>query len=80
MYLVTGDAVIGVGVGGVVRTVVQRLLTLWAAAAVDVSAIQIAGMLQHCGAETHLTELKGGGHCIPCVWLVVRREFCHGRL
>lgn len=68
---------VGVGGGGVMRAAVQRLLTLRAAAAADVSAVQIAGMLQHCGAETHLTELNGGGHRIPGV---VRRVFCHGRL
>lgn len=56
---------VGVGGGGVVCAAVQRLLTLWTAA--DVRAVQIAGMLQHGGAETHLTELEGGGQRLPGV-------------
>lgn len=78
-HLVTGDTVVGVGGGGVVRAAVQRLLRLCSAA--DVAAVQTAGVLQHCGAETHLVELVGGGHRLPGVrWLVVRREAYHVRL
>ncbi len=78
-YLVTGDAVVGVGGGGVVRAAVQRLLRLWAAA--DVVAVQAAGVLKHRGAEAHLTELVGGRHRLPGVrGFVVRRECCHVRL
>lgn len=79
-HLVTGDAVVGVGGGGVVGAAVQRLLRRCAAAA-DVAAVQVAGVLQHRGAETHLTELVGGSHRLPGVRrLVVRRESCHVRL
>lgn len=78
-YLVTGDAVVGVRCGGVVCAAVQRLL--WLRAAVDVGAVQRAGVLQHRGAEAHLTELIGGGHRLPGIcWLVVGRKFCHVRL
>lgn len=70
---------VGVRCGGVVCAAVQRLLGLRAAA--DVGAIQRAGVLQHRGAEAHLTELIGGGHRLPGIrWLVVGRKFCHVRL
>lgn len=70
---------IGVGGGGVVCAAVQRLLRLCTAA--DVAVVQIAGVLQHCGAETHLTELIGGRHRLPGIGrLVIRRESCHVRL
>lgn len=75
-YLVTGDAVVGVGGGGVVRAAVQGLLQLRTAA--DVAAVQTAGVLQHLGAERHLAELVGGRHRLPAVrGLVVRRELRH---
>lgn len=78
-HLITGDTVVGAGGGGVVRAAVQRLLRLWTAA--DVGAVQIAGVVQHCGAETHWTDLVGGRHRLPGVRrLVVRRVFCHVRL
>lgn len=70
---------VSVGGGGVVRAAVQRLLRLSAAA--HVAAVQAAGVLQHRGAETHLTELEGGRHRLPGVrWLVVRWKSCHVRL
>lgn len=72
-HLVAGDAVVGVGGGGVVRAAVQRLLGLCTAA--DMAAVQTAGVLQDSGAETHLLELIGGGYWLPGVRrLVVRRE------
>ena len=75
-HLLTGDTVVGVGGGGVVRAAVQRLLRLCTAA--DVAAVKIAGVLQHSGAETHLMELIGGRHRLPGIRrLVVRRESCH---
>lgn len=78
-YLVTGDTVVGVRGGGVVRAAVQRLLRLWTAA--DVGAVQTAGVLQHCGAEAHLAELAGGRHRLPSICrLVVWGKFCHVRL
>lgn len=77
-HLVAGDAVVGVGGGGVVCAAVQRLLGLCCPA--DVAAVQ-AGMLQHCGAETHLMELIGGGYRLPGVCrFVERREPCHVRI
>lgn len=77
--LVTGDAVVGVRGGGVMRAAIQRLLGLCGAA--DVAAVQTAGVLQHCGAEAHRVELIGGGHRLPSVRrLVVRRETCDVRL
>lgn len=79
-HLVTGDTVVGVGGGGVVGAAVQRLLRRCTAAA-DVAAVQVASVLQHRGAEAHLTELVGGSHRLPGVRrLVVRRESCHVRL
>lgn len=75
-HLVTGDAVVGVGGGGIVCAAVHGLLRLCTAA--DVAAVQIAGVLQHRGAETHLTEVIRGRHRLPGVRrLVVRRESCH---
>lgn len=73
--LFTGDAVVGVGGGGIVGAAVQRLLSWWAAA--QVVAVQISGVLQNLGAKTHLTELERGRHRLPGVRLVVRRESCH---
>lgn len=48
---------------------VQRLLRL--RTTVDVGAVQVTGMLQHCGAETHLTELVGRRQCLPGIRLEV---------
>lgn len=77
--LVTGDAVVGVGGGGVVGAAVQGLLGRGAAA--DVTAVQIASVLQHRGAETHLPKLKGRRHRLPGVRrLIEGREFCQVRL
>lgn len=78
-HFFAGDAVVGVGGGGVVRAAVQRLLRLCTAA--DVAAVQIGGVLQHRWAETHLTALVGRRHRLPGVCgLVVRRESCQVRL
>lgn len=55
--LVTGDAVIRVGVWGVMCATVQGLLQLCAVA--DVVTVRAAGMLQHCGAEAHWVEIVG---------------------
>lgn len=69
----------GVGGGGVVCAAVQRLLGLGASA--DLGPVQAAGVLQHRGAEAHLTNLIGGGHRLPGVRrLVVGREYGHVRL
>lgn len=72
---------VSVGGGGVVRAAVQRLLRLLRLlrlrAVADVRVVQIAGVLQHRGAETHLTQLVGR-HRLPGVGrLVVRRESGH---
>lgn len=77
-HLFTGDAVVGVGGGGVMGAAVQRLLSWWTAA--QVIAVQISGVLQNFGAKTHLTKLERGRHLLPGVWFVVRRESCHVRL
>lgn len=75
-HLVAGDAVVGVGGGGVVCSAVQRLLGL--RGATDVAAVEIAGMLQHCGVKTELMEVIGGGYRLPGVRrLVVRMETRH---
>lgn len=62
-HLVAGDAVVGVGGGGVVSGAVQRLLGL--RGATDVAAVEAAGMLQHRGVKTQLMEVIGGGHRLP---------------
>lgn len=75
-YFIAGDAVVGVGGGGVVRAAVQRLLWRWTAA--DVAAVQAAGVLQHSGAKTQLPELVGGRHRLPGICrLVVGWELSH---
>lgn len=75
-HLVAGDAVVGVGGGGVVCGAVQRLWGL--RGATDVAAVETAGMLQHCGVKTQLMEVIGGGHWLPAVGrLVVRMEPRH---
>lgn len=74
--LVAGDAVVGVGGGGVVRGAVLGRLGLSRAA--DVAAVEAAGVLQHRGAEAQLVEVVGGGHRLPGVrGLVVRVEARH---
>lgn len=78
-HLVAGDAVVGVGSGGVVGAAVQGLLRRWAAA--DVGAVQTAGVLQDRGAEAQLAEIVGGSQLIPGKrWLVIRRILSHVRL
>lgn len=73
-HLVTGDAVVGVGGGGVVSATVHGLLWLWAVA--DVSSIQAAGSLQESGGEVHLAEIVGCS--VPGVrGFVVGGELCH---
>lgn len=62
-HLVAGDAVVGVGGGGVVCGAVQRLLGL--RGATDVAAVETASMLQHRGVKTQLMEVIGGGHLVP---------------
>lgn len=79
LHLVAGDAVVRVGGGGVVGAAVQGLLRRRAAP--HVAAVQVAGVLQHGGAEAQLTQLVGRGHRLPGVrGLVVGGEPCHGRL
>lgn len=75
-HLVAGDAVVGVGGGGVVCSAVQRLLGL--RGATDVAAVETTGMLQHRGVKTQLMEVVGGRYGLPGVcWLVVRMEPRH---
>lgn len=75
-HLVAGDAVVGVGGGGVVCRAVQRLLGLRAAA--DVAAVETAGMLQHRRVKTQLMDVIGGGHRLPGIRrFVVRMEARH---
>lgn len=77
-HLVAGDAVVGVGSGGVVGAAVQGLLRLRAAA--DVGAVQAAGVLQDRGAEAQLAEIVGGSQLIPGERrLAVRRVLGHVR-
>lgn len=68
LYLLTGDAVVGVGGGWVVCGAVQRLLRRWAVA--DAGAVQITGMLKHRGAEGHLSHRC---HRLPSVCRLVVR-------
>lgn len=75
-HLVAGDAVVGVGGGGVVCGAVQRLLGL--RGATEVAAVETAGVLQHRGVKTQLMEVVGGGHRLPGVRrLVVGMEPRH---
>lgn len=74
--LVAGDAVVGVGGGGVVGGAVQGLLGL--RGTTDVAAVEAAGVLQHGGVEAQLVEVVRGGHRLPGVRrLVVRMEPRH---